>query len=191
MTTTLAASQKSSRPIRAVRLFLVAGILSALAAPVALPSAARAGEPLRSGTILSGQGETPANPWVRGMEGCVGVPTCSAWLQSGCAPALAGVDPALQASIVDVADLADGVTVRRIEVQDDAGLNGGPRMVQFWRGNGSFGLDGQGCKELLAHRLDRWDGWTGRHSTFRIPAAAEFMTISSSTDTTNTTWTLW
>lgn len=177
------------RPQRLVRLLSVAGILSALAAPVALPSAVRADEPLRSGTILSGQGETPANVWVRGMEGCVGVPTCSAWLQSGCAPALAGVDPALQAAIVDVADLADGVTVRRIEVEDDVSLNGFPRMLQFWTGTWDV-LGAKGCKELLAHRLDRWDGWHGAY-TFRIPAGATFMTISSSTDTTHAVWTLW
>ena len=180
------------------RLLVLAAILATLTMPAALPSAVRAGEPLRSGTILSGQGETAGNPWVRGMEGCVGVPTCSAWLQSSCAPALAGVDPALQASIVDVADLADGVTLRRIEVEEDAGLNGGARMIQFWSGTGMeewdvvdepAGLDGEGCNELLEHRLDQWDGWYP--SAFRIPAGATFMTISSSTDTTHAAWSLW
>ena len=184
--------------MRTTRIISLIAVLIALVGASAQSASVRADQPLRSGTIVSGTGETPANPWVTGMEGCVGAPTCSAWLQSGCAPALAGVDPALQASIVDVADLADGVTVRRIQVQDDAGLNGGPRIIQFWRGNGMdeydvvnepAGLDGQGCKELLAHRLDRWDGWT-HGSTFRIPATARFMTISSSTDSTNTTWTL-
>ena len=187
-------SRADTHGMRTTRIIILAAAAAFL---IATPSAVRADQPLRSGTILSGMGETPANPWVTGMEGCVGVPTCSAWLQSGCAPALAGADPALQASIVDVADLADGVTVRHIEVQEDAGLNGGARMVQFWSGKGMeaydvvdepAGLDGEGCRELLAHRLDKWDGWTG--STFRIPAAATFMTISSSTDSTNTTWTL-
>ena len=176
-------------------------VLALVAALLAAPLSARANPPVRSGTIVSGTGETPANPWIRGMEGCVGAPTCSAWLQSGCAPALAGADPALHASIVDVADLADGVTARSLQRQYDIGLSGGPLIVQFWTRSDEWdvidepaGLDGEWCWELLANRITSQtceqsvpDGCVG---SFRIPAAAEFMTISKNPDSTTVTWTL-
>jgi hypothetical protein len=175
----------SGMPARSGRLILLAGILAVFAVPAALPSAVRAEEPLRSGTIVSGASETPANPWPQGMEGCVGATTCSAWLQSGCAPALAGADPALQASIVDVADLADGVTTRTLSA---VGL-----VVQFWR-DGGFGLDGQGCEELLAERLSTHEDCKLLSPlpgcALRIPAAATFMTITGRPDTLPTEWTL-
>lgn len=174
MTTHLKKSP-SGRRFR-VRLVVLVGILAALAAPM-LPSPVRAEEPLRSGTLVSGASETPANPWPRGFEGCLGAATCSVWLQSGCPPALAGADPALQAAIVDVADLADGVTMRTLNV---VGL-----VVQFWR-EGGFGLDGQGCDELLADRLSSTEDCkrlsTRSGCTFRIPAAATFMTITGRPD---------
>ena len=161
-------------------------VLSAIAAlALALPPSVRAGEPLRSGTILSGTGETPGNPWVRGMEGCVGAPTCSTWLQSGCAPALAGGDPALHASIVDVADFADGATPRVLDFRSGPGLNWGTVTVQFWTYTTYW------CEEVLASRFDTWDCENYRGEChFEIPSTAEWMTISSRTDNTNITWTL-
>src|SRR5687767_8808274 len=101
-----------------------AALAAALIAAVPF-SPVHAAAPVRSGTILSGTGETPANPWVRGLEGCVGAPACSTWLQSGCAPALAGANPTLHASIVDVTDLADDGTSRLLRVHRDVGVNGG------------------------------------------------------------------
>ncbi len=183
MTTHL--KHSSSRPVRIVRLFLVAGILSALAAPVALPSSARASEPLRSGTILSGTGESPGSPWVRGMEGCVSAPSCSTWLQSGCVPALAGGDPALHASIVDVADFAGGATPRVLDVRNGAGLNWGTVTVQFWT------MTQYWCAEVLGSRFDTWDcaGYRGE-CHFVMPREAEWMTITSRTDNTSISWTL-
>lgn len=171
------------------------GLLATMAAP---SSPARAEEPLRSGTVVSGTGETPASPWVRGMEGCVGAPTCSAWLQSGCAPAMAGADPALHASIVDVADLADGVTARSYD-QQQRGLDSGPVIVQFWRTSSEYdvvdepaGLDGQWCEELVSSRFTTPNCPRSRSGGCEIviPVAAEFMTVNPRPDRVKLEWRL-
>ena len=174
-------------------------VAAAAAFLIATPNAVRADEPLRSGTIVSGTGESAANPWVTGMEGCVGAATCFAWLQSGCSPAFASVDPATQTSIVDVADLADGVTVRSLQRQRNLPLGGGSFTVQFWTDDYDLvdepaGLDGNGCLELLAKRIT-WRTCEqavadGCESAFRIPTTAEFMTITKNIDSTPVTWTL-
>lgn len=180
---------------------LALAAVAALGATMAAPSSpARAGEPLRSGTIVGGASETPVNPWVRGMEGCVGALTCSTWLQSGCAPGLAGADPALQAAIVDVADLADGVTTRSLEGAKGYTLEWDLYVVQFWTRSDAYdvadepaGLDGEWCWELVTSRLtsaacDR--SASAQRCTFRIPAAAQFMTITSRLDKPVLDWTL-
>lgn len=192
-------NRSSGRPGTVARSIVPAGIVALLALPVTPLSAARANQTLRSGTIVSGTGETVANPWVTGMEGCVGAPTCSAWLQSGCAPALAGADPALHTSIVDVADLADGVTPRVLRTRRGVPISGGGTLVvQFWTRSDQWdfidepaGLDGERCWELLDDRLT-WPECPSfvEGCTFRIPAAAEFITISAEPDTTEHTWTL-
>ena len=167
------------------RLASVAGVIAALTAPLAMPGSARAAEPIREGTILSGTGQSPANFWVRGMEGCVGAPTCSVWLQSGCEAALAGADPALHASIVDVAELAG--TERELDVEDGVGLNWGRVIVQFWTDGSENPMAALYCEELFA-RPSRWDCVFG--CTVRIPPGAKFMTVTSSPDNTNIHWTL-
>jgi hypothetical protein len=149
----------------------------------------RAATPQRSGTILSGTGWSPANVWVRGMEGCLGAPTCSAWMQSGCSTALAGTNPAVHAAIVDVAALADNRTERVLTVEGGVGINWGYYIVQFWtKAEGS--LD---CGEILASRLDSWacgGTYSRRRCAFRVPAGARWMTITSSPDNTNIRWKL-
>lgn len=176
----------------------LAGLLTALAAPATFPVAVLASEPLRSGTVVSGTGETPANPWISGMEGCVGAPTCSAWLQSGCAPAMAGADPALHASIVDVADLADGVTARSYD-QQQRGLDSGPVIVQFWSTSSEYdvvdepaGLDGQWCEELVASRLTTSNCPRSRSGGCEvvIPVDATFMTVNPRPDRVKLEWRL-
>src|SRR5688500_13131207 len=91
------------------------GLVIALVAlvTVGLPGLARSASlapspPLRSGRIVGGPDTTGSAP-------CGLAPDCVAWLQSGCNPALAGRDPALHTSIVDVSDLADGTTRRVLE----------------------------------------------------------------------------
>lgn len=81
------------------------------------------GPPLRSGTIIGG-------PDTMGSAPCGLAAECAAWLQSGCSPALAGRDPVLQTSIVDVADLADGTTRRVFEFSKTILWSGA--LLQFW-----------------------------------------------------------
>ena len=169
---------------RLLRLVVLGGLLSALAVP-GLPAPVRADEPVRSGTIVSGTGSSPANFWVRGMEGCVGAPACSAWLQSGCEPALAGADPALHASIVDVADLAG--TEREFDVRGGVGINWGRVVLQFWTDGSENPMAALWCEELFA-TASRWECAYG--CTLPLPAGAKFMTISSGPDNTNIHWTL-
>jgi hypothetical protein len=72
-----------------------AGLTIAPAAP------ARADGPVRSGTIAG----SAAVVW-EGSQGCHQTPDCVAWLAARCNPLLAGYDPAVMTSIVDVRELA-------------------------------------------------------------------------------------
>ena len=156
---------------------------------VATPAVARGDGTLRSGSIVSGTGQSPANFWVRGMEGCVGAPACSAWLQSACRPGLAGKNPAVHASIVDVGRLADGVTERVLDVRPGVGLNWGHFVVQFWTGTNLSRFDY--CRELVRGQFWSWEcGYRTGLCRFTIPKGARWMTITSSPDNTNVHWTL-
>jgi hypothetical protein len=65
----------------------------------AAPAEAQAA-PVRSGLILTAYlGPTAPSP-------CSLIPDCAAWLASNCDERLAGLDPAVSTSIVDVSDLA-------------------------------------------------------------------------------------
>src|SRR5688500_8439240 len=106
-------------------LLVAAAVASALV--VAAP-AAEAARPLRKGRILSGVFTTgPAGP-------CSWQPDCIAWRASGCHPALAGADPAWLTSIVDVRELADGVTDRVFEYGPGrpVGVDPGGVFIEFW-----------------------------------------------------------
>ena len=174
-----------TRSMRTTRIISLIAVLIALVGTSALSGPVRADGPVRSGTILSGTGPSPANLWVRGMEGCVGAPTCAAWLQTGCDGALAGADPALHASIVDVAEVAD--TERRLDIQGGVGINWGRVIVQFWTDGSENPMAVLWCKELFANE-SLWDCAHG--CTVRIPPGAKFMTVSSSPDNTKVDWTL-
>ena len=185
MTRYLRHPRSESRRGRALRHLLAAGALAMLAVPMASPGPARAAEPVRSGTILSGTGSSPANFWVRGMDGCVGAPACAAWLQTGCEPALAGSDPALHASIVDVAELAG--SERRFGIRGGVGINWGRVIVQFWTDGSENPMAALYCEELFA-TPSRWS--CGYGCIVTIPAGAKFMTVSSGPDNTDIRWTL-
>ena len=147
--------------------------------------AAAGNEPARSGTIVGGSG------WfVEGqVGGCQLAPDCAAWVQSDCDPALTEREPAWMASIVDVAELADGRTRRIFEwgAGDPWGLMWGGTVVQFWQ---------EDCTEMRGHRWRSTDcdgDATGRDcwsTTIRIPLYAKWMTVSSSPDNLNVSWTL-
>lgn len=169
-----------------MRTRLSAVLATTISLVMMLPSPASA-SPLRSGSIISGTGQSPANFWVRGMEGCVGAPACSAWLQSACQPALAGQNPALHASIVDVGDLADNTTSRVLDVRSGIGINWGGFIVQFWTET-KIPDPWQYCDEVTRSRLNSWE--CGALCTFRIPRDAKWMTITSKPDNTNIDWTL-
>ena len=174
--------------MRIIRILIVAAVAAVL---IALPSSVRADQPVRSGTIHGGVGETPISPWVRGMEGCVGAPTCSAWLQSGCDPALAGVDPTLQAAVVDIGDLADN-SERTLALRDDVVVFGARYTVQFWI-NSDNPMRGYWCEEILDLRFRSWDcarSSTGFECPFRIPPHAKWMTITASPEAAQMSWTL-
>lgn len=179
------------RSRRVVHLVVLAGLLATVAAPAALPSVVRAAQPQRSGTIIGGVGETPVSPWVRGMEGCVGAPTCSAWLQSGCAPQLAGMNPALQAAIVDVGDLADS-RERTLALRGELIVFGARYTVQFWTESHLLGR-WDWCGEILHLRFRSWDcvrSSSRFECPFRIPPGAKWMTITASPENAKLSWTL-
>ena len=173
------------------RLLLLVAIVPALA----LPSAVRAAEPVRSGTITGWgytwpamfSGEVRNCQWDEVPEfwGSLN-PECRAWLDSGCNPALAGREPALTASIQDVSDIADGATTRTFEwgATDDSG----GVVVQLWNGNCAEitgtewrSLDRQGvyCCSWIQHKT----------TTLVIPRDARWMTVTTN-DTANLRWTL-
>ena len=184
---------------RCTRLALVAAVT--LATAIVLPSAARAEstEPVRSGTILSGAGVElgGGQPWenpATERSGCEYAAECVAWLQSGCNPALAGVDPVLTASIVDVRDLADGRTSRSLDMVAPYippwGLYPGA-VVQFWQ---------KDCTEIddtKRHSIgsdstcEHPRGVTrGGRCRFHIPTGARWMTVSGYATTVHLSWTL-
>ena len=166
-----------------------------------LPPAARAvgTKPVRSGTILGGVGVELAGgqPWenpAAERSGCEYAAECQAWLQSGCNPALAGVDPVLTASIVDVRDLADGRTSRSLDMVAPSvppwGLFPGA-VVQFWRND---------CTEIDDAKLHTIGSdatceqprgvHQGSRCTFHIPIGVRWMTLSGYATTVHLSWTL-
>jgi hypothetical protein len=160
--------------------------LCAAALLIASPSPAHAAAESPSGTILSGTGSSPVTVWPPGMDGCVGAPTCSAWLRSGCRPALASKKVAVHAAIVDVEKFAGDARTHGLFVWGGAGINWGYVIVQFWTGPRR---PGSVCHEILRRRLNVWYGSvTGR---FSVPSNARWMTITSSPDNTQLDWALW
>lgn len=159
---------------------------------VAGAGGAIAGTSTRSGTIIDGVFTT--GPAV----GCGLQPDCAAWLAAGCSAALAGVDPAWHASIVDVTDRAG--TSARFAIARGVGesvILGGV-VVQFWTA---------ACTELPGSWSSFWDchgppcysearylagarfGRERVRTTLSIPERAAWMTISAK-DNLNLDWTL-
>jgi hypothetical protein len=179
------------------RILSVAAIAALL---VAVPSAGRAAEPLRSGTI-TGWGYTwPAmfsgearncqwDEWTFEL-GLRGVnPECRVWLESGCDPDLAGREPAVTASIVDVGDLADGHTTRTFEWGAPPETDYGGVVVQLWRADcteiegsewRSVNRPGATCCTAWTHHMKR---------AFVIPRDATWMTVTTN-DTAYVRWVL-
>ena len=168
-------------------LLIVGSALSGAEASAAGP------KPLRTGTIEGGTGVVFAGEQPAGERwGCAYAVDCQAWLQSGCNPALAGHDPVLTASIVDVRALADGRAHRSFQWSAPAKVHPGA-VIQFWRRN---------CTELSKadrHTLELDEGCESRQmppdgvtrcGPLRIPRGARWMTVSGYWTTVHLTWTL-
>lgn len=146
-------------------------LVALIVAPV--PDAIAEETTVRSGTIVTG-GDGLGYFVGDDLDGCRNAPDCRAWLEAGCAPALAGLEPGLTASIEDVADLADGRTPWRFAFEPVSDCCGGWGVVQFWRRN---------CTEIASSKWDSGDCQGGPpnycSSTFlRIPRSARWMTVT-------------
>ena len=172
---------------RSTQLWLLAALTAVAGVLTADPSAAK---PARSGTVIVGsyvphQGLGP-------HPTCDTVPTCAAWLASGCTAALPG--PAVAAGIVPMRDLADGRTPHRFaySMGQLASWSWGRVTVQFWRGD---------CTEVTGsrHNIGGPPGGgtcgvgAGRQcGTARlvIPRTTAWMTVTPTADNVNVDWTL-
>lgn len=176
-----------------LRLMLVSLSLLAGSAAVGTAAPSAAGpKPLRSGTIAVGTGvNTLGEPPGGNRWGCEYAVDCRAWLDSGCNPALAGRDPVLSASIVDVATLADGRTSRSFSWETPANVHAGV-MLQFWQ---------QGCTASAntewhsvnsrTSRCESRPGWPDPNAQCKplvIPRGAKWMTVSAYWTTAHLTW---
>lgn len=143
--------------------------VSILIALIVLPAngAVADEEAVRSGTIVTGSVSGLGGGYPRGCEMTA---DCRAWLASGCDPALAGRDPALETSIEDVADLAQPSTLWIFEHAPGAAAYA---TVEFWQ---------QDCTEIGKK-------WPEDGSVFfGIPASARWMTV---TGYTYNPWAVW
>ena len=140
---------------------------------VAPISPADARRPIRSGAVSGG-------PITTGPDAsCDFAADCRAWLESGCNPALTGLDPAVHTSIVNVAGLAGRRTERLFVVRPGtvsgvpAGLVIGGFVIQFWSSD---------CTEVIFHanHPDFYKYfYINTQGRFRIPAHARWMTATA------------
>jgi hypothetical protein len=143
---------------------------------VAPISPADARRPIRSGAVSGG-------PITTGPDAsCEFAADCRAWLESGCKPALAGLNPAVHTSIVNVAGLAGRRTERQFLVRPGtvsgvpAGVVIGGFRIQFWSSR---------CGEVLPYPEIRdcctnyYPSWVRNQSRFRVPAHARWMTATA------------
>lgn len=139
-------------------------------------------KPVRSGRLVTGSG------WLLDATfgGCQTAPDCALWMQNDCDPSLAGRDPGVTASIVDLRGVAG--TQRRFEFGPGEPWTPvwGGAQVQFWN---------EDCTELRTMRwrstnCDRDDGGICYDTRFRIPASARWMTVTGHQDDVGLAWTL-
>ena len=160
------------------------GLIIGSVATAAAPPSAAGPKPLRSGTIVGGTGVIVAGDQPAGERwGCEYTADCQAWLQSGCQPALAGREPALTASIVDVGALADGRTRRSFAWHAPSWVHPGA-VIEFWR---------KDCTEIAnveRHTHNPYLNRCGTCEPLRIPRGAKWMTVSGNWTTVQLSWTL-
>jgi hypothetical protein len=171
------------------RVLLTGVLIAALMAGLA-PTASADGTPLRAGSIAAGVGSSQrAIGWPgEAVDGeCQMVADCLAWLESGCDPALAGREPAVTASIVDVRGLADGRTPRSITLSG-IGLHWGEVLVQFWRSTPGNMYPWFDCQEVEGSSY--LTGYPRHERPRPIPLDATWMTITTNVDNTTVSWAL-
>ena len=128
-----------------------------------------------SGTVITGSAEWPDYGPL-----CEKAPDCQAWLQSDCSRVLAGREPALMTSIVDVRALGPGVTRASLGYGSMV-PSGLPWVVPQWTGVVVEFWD-QGCREIsdtywsasLCVAAERDDC---RSPILAIPTAARWITV--------------
>lgn len=182
-----------------VRVILVSlGLIISSAAIWSAEQSAAGPRPVRSGMIEGGTGLELAGgqPWenpAAERSGCQYAVDCLTWLQSGCNPALAGRDPALTASIVDVRKLADGRTRRSFQTVAPAippwGLWPGA-VIQLWRQNCTE-IHGAKRHTIGSDSKCDWHPYPSLQcEAFRIPTGTRWMTVSGYATTVHLSWTL-
>lgn len=154
-------------------------ICAVLLAVSFVPAAHASPAPLRSGTIIGGY--FPFAPlFAPGPgPGCDTNPDCLPWILSGCRAELAGLDPGLFSSIVDVSKLAAS-TKTRVFVMDHGppGLVWGGASLEFWNSK---------CERV--RQIGRYQAPIKRYREFRMPRSARWMTVAT-VDTTTIHWEL-
>jgi hypothetical protein len=163
---------------------LSAGAIAVIATlAFVLPMSAQARTPIRYGSILAVSADTSGVTWLWPWKGCGGSVECWSWVMSDCNPNLAGREVAVMSSIERVSDIADGVTLRRLQVRSPAGLSAGRVVVEFFS---------RGCRFVPATTEA-----DGGHLECRsecvditIPARAHWMTVTSKPGNVNIEWDL-
>jgi hypothetical protein len=176
-------------PMTRARVVFISVLIGALMAGLA-PTVQAQGKPIRSGSIVVGTGSSQrALGWPgEAVDGeCQMVPDCLAWLETGCDPALAGREPAVTASIVDVSKLADGRTPRSITLSG-VGLHWGEVLVQFWRSTPGNRYPWFDCQEIEGSSF--LTGYPRHNEPRSIPLGSTWMTITTNVDNTTVTWAL-
>ena len=163
--TTLGWKAEPEGDITMRRIISVAILIWLLVVPITGATADE--EAVRSGTILAGPISGLAGGYPRE---CSMTADCLAWLASGCDESLAGRDPALEASIEDVADLAPH---NIFSIFEHAAGAAAYATVQFWR---------QDCTEIGTTKAEPGKVF------LEIPPTARWMTVTGYTYNPWATW---
>ncbi len=125
--------------------------------------------PVRSGTVLNPAGYT-------GTSSCGVAPDCRAWLANRCDARLAGVDPAVTASIVDVRAIAG--SRRRVVAAGTFGRWLSDAYYEFWSRDCrhvGYVLVGHGSRACWPSSTSQW------RCDVTVPRAAAWMTVPGQT----------
>lgn len=164
------------------RLLILTMVLGLMAGAATTAQAHKA-ETVLAGTIVTGAWW---DAYLRGATGCQTAPECNAWVSSGCQAALTGHglterDPALMASIEDVAHLAQEDTSWRFDWENGYSEIAGWAVVQLWRDDcteirSSKWCSVSGCDPYSANPTPTSGDYGS--TVLGIPSSARFMTVT-------------